>query len=96
MLPRVGGSLESRPCGRIRHMSAREFGMPEDPRRVAEEEVRPYVGLSPSDRFARFLDLISFIERIWNSLPAERRTQYERANDRLDDPGRWWERVPVR
>ncbi len=58
--------------------------------------MRPYVGLPPSERYARFLDLMSYLERIWRSLPAKRRRQYEEANDRLDDAGRWWERVPVR
>ena len=77
-------------------MSAREFGMPDDPQLIAEEEVRPYLRLSPSERYARFLDLMSFLEQIWKSLPADKRERYAKANDRLDDPGRWWERVPAR
>lgn len=77
-------------------MSARDFGMPDAPHLIAQEEVRPYLRLSPAERYDRFLDLMSFLEQIWNSLPPDRRARYELANDRLDDPGRWWERVPVR
>jgi len=77
-------------------MLARDFGMTDDPQRMAVEEVLPYLRLSPLERYERFLDLMSFFERIWNSLPSDRRARYAEANDRLDDPGRWWERVPAR
>ena len=77
-------------------MPASQFGMPDDPRRIASEEVRPYLRLSAAERYSRFLDLMAFLESIWNSLPAARRAKYAEANDRLDDPGRWWERVPAR
>jgi hypothetical protein len=69
--------------------------MPDDPKEIAAEEVRPYLRLSPSERYARFLDLMGFLESIWQSLPAEQRARSTQAIDGLDDPGRWWERVPV-
>lgn len=75
-------------------MRARDFGIVEDPNEATEEEVRPYRGLSPRERYARFLDLMRFLEGIWNSLGPERRAHYDRIRSELDDPGRWWERVP--
>lgn len=77
-------------------MTSRDFGMPDDPRRTAADEVKPYLRLTPAERYARFLDLMAFLEGIWTSLPAARRERYSKANDRLDDPGRWWDRVPAR
>lgn len=62
-------------------MNARDFGLPDDPMKTAQDQVRRYVGLSPPERYARFLDLMSFLERIWNSLPAEQRARYGKAND---------------
>lgn len=75
-------------------MRAHDFGVVEDPYEAAEEEVRPYRGLSPCERYGRFLDLMGFLEGIWKSLPPERRARCDRARTDLDDPGRWWERVP--
>ncbi len=75
-------------------MDARDFGMSIDPFEIAEDEVRPYRCLSPRERFERFLGLMSFLERIWRSLPAEKRVRYDRAQAELDDAGKWWERVP--
>ncbi|MBI4576733.1 MAG: hypothetical protein HY722_10765 [Planctomycetes bacterium] len=74
-------------------MGARDFGLPEDPAAIADEEVAPYRGLSPGERYARFLDLMRLMERIWHSLDPERRRRCERALEALDDAGRWWERA---
>lgn len=75
-------------------MNARDFGVPDDPFAAALEDVEPYRGLSPRERYERFLDLMALLEQIWKSIEPERRRRYERINDQLDDPGRWWERVP--
>ncbi len=75
-------------------MNARDFGFPDDPYAAAEEDVKPYRGLSPRERYAAFLDLMSFLEKIWKSLDPRKRAHYERVDDELNDPGRWWERVP--
>lgn len=76
-------------------MDARDFGLSIDPHDCAQEEVRPYLGLSPSERYRRFLDLMSFMESIWKSLDPLKRARYDRIQADLDDPGRWWERVPA-
>ena len=74
-------------------MRASDFGFSDDPDEAAREEVRPYVGLTPAERYARFLDFVAFYEEIRRSLDPELRARYERAR-RLDDPGPWWQRVP--
>ena len=40
------------------------------------------------------LCLMSFLEKIWKSLDPRKRAHYERVDDELNDPGRWWEHVP--
>lgn len=77
-------------------MNARDFGMTDDPAAGAAEEVRPYLGLTPAERYRKFLDLMLFMERVWNSLDPARRAHYDRVQAQLDDPGRWWERVSRR
>ncbi|MEK7743561.1 MAG: hypothetical protein AAB578_04165 [Elusimicrobiota bacterium] len=77
-------------------MNARDFGMTDDPAAAAEEDVRPHRGLSPLERCRKLLDLISFMNDIRRSLDPARRERQERIQDELDDPGRWWERVPSR
>ena len=75
-------------------MNSRDFGVTDDPYEEAAEDVRPYVGLTPRERWMKFLDLMAFMERIWKSLDPQRRAQYERAYLSADDSGRWWERIP--
>ncbi|MBI5243468.1 MAG: hypothetical protein HY922_07235 [Elusimicrobia bacterium] len=77
-------------------MDARDFGLTNDPYAEAEEDVRPYRALSPAERYSRLLDLMRFMDRIWGAIEPAKRAGYERAQDELDDPGRWWERVPSR
>ncbi|MBI4677752.1 MAG: hypothetical protein HY748_09225 [Elusimicrobia bacterium] len=77
-------------------MNARDFGLSDDPQTCAEEDVRPYLGLSAAQRYGKFLDLMLFMERIWKSLDPVRRARYDRSQAEFDDPGRWWERVPRR
>jgi len=76
--------------------SARDFGLSDDPFETAEGEVAPYRALSLPDRYARFLDLVATMERIWETMPPEKRRRSSLAADELDDLGRWWERVPSR
>lgn len=75
-------------------MRARDFGVSEDPDEAALEEVAPFRDLSPAERYLRFLDLVAFYETIWKSLDPGLRARYMLAQRELDDPGRWWERVP--
>lgn len=77
-------------------MNARDFGLTDDADLAAEEDVRPYRGLSPAQRYGRFLDLMSYVEQVWRSLEPSRRARYDRAQQELDDPGPWWTRVPAR
>jgi hypothetical protein len=77
-------------------MSARAFGMSDDPYEAARDEVYPYRALTPEERYSRFLDLMAFLEEIWRSLDSRKRAHYDQAQERLDDLGRWWERVPSR
>ena len=76
-------------------MNAGDFGLTEDPDAAAEEDVRPYRGLSPVQRYKKLLDLLSFMQEIRKSLDPLRRERQDRIQDELDDPGRWWERVPT-
>lgn len=76
-------------------MNAGDFGVTEDARLAAEEDARPYRGLAPAERYRRFLDLMRFMESILRSLDPGKRSRYDRVQTRLDDPGRWWERVPA-
>ena len=75
-------------------VDARDFGFATDPWQQAEEDVRPYRQLSPQQRYACFIDLMALMERIWKSIDPERQARYASAQAKLDDPGRWWERVP--
>lgn len=75
-------------------MTARDFGVTDDPDASAEEDVRPYLRLTPEQRYRKFLDLMLFMERVWGALPPAKRAHYDRVQARMDDPGRWWERVP--
>ncbi|MBI3098568.1 MAG: hypothetical protein HYY93_10055 [Planctomycetes bacterium] len=68
--------------------------MTDDPFLQAEAEVRPYRGLSHRERFRRFLDLMSFMEELMRTRPVEEWRRIWRAQESLDDPGRWWERIP--
>ncbi|MBI5210379.1 MAG: hypothetical protein HY927_10445 [Elusimicrobia bacterium] len=52
--------------------------------------------MAPSERYRRFLDLMRFMDHIWKSLDPDKRAHYDLVQRRLDDPGRWWERVPAR
>lgn len=42
--------------------------MTDDPDAAAEEDVRPYRGLSPLQRYRKLLDLLSFMAEIRKSL----------------------------
>jgi hypothetical protein len=75
-------------------VDARDFGWPVDPLQQALEDVEPYLHLSPKERYVCFIDLMRFMEKIWNSIEPGRQARYGRAQEGLDDPGRWWERVP--
>lgn len=77
-------------------MDARDFGVEMDPMRSAEEDVKAYRGLSPAECYAHFLDLMGFTDLIMRSRPIEEWRRTWRRLDQLDDPGRWWERVPER
>lgn len=77
-------------------MDARDFGVTTDPWRAAEEDVAPYRDLSAAERYACFVDLVGFMERIWNQAAPEDRRRWEKAQEELDDPGPWWTRVPRR
>lgn len=77
-------------------VTGRDFGFSDDPFASADEDVKPYLGLTPAERYRRFLDLMSFMERIWRSIDPERRAHRDRVQEQLDDPGPWWERVKRR
>ncbi len=75
-------------------MDTRVLGVETDPYRSAEEEVALYRDMPPSERYACFLDLMDFMESIIRTRPIEEWRRIWRDLDALDDPGRWWERVP--
>lgn len=67
-----------------------------DPDDCARADVAPFVGLSPQQRFAGFLDVLDLSEAMLVRMSEDRRRRAWSALDELDDPGRWWERVPAR
>lgn len=75
-------------------MSVRVLGIETDPIRVAEEDVAPCRGLSPAECYAQFVDLMNFTDILMRSTPVEEWYRVWRILDEMDDPGRWWERVP--
>ncbi len=75
-------------------MSVRVLGIEVDPVRVAEEDVEPYRGLSPAECYAQFVDLMNFTDVLMRPTPVEESYRVWRTLDAIDDPGRWWERVP--
>ena len=75
-------------------VTARDLGGTDDPWASAMDDVEPYRGLTPQERYQRFLDIVSFMERVFKSIDPDKRARYDRARMALDDPGRWWERVP--
>lgn len=75
-------------------MNARDFGVTDDPYEAAIEDVEPYRRMTPEERYAKFIDLMAFLESIWMSLDPAKRAAADREIAKLDDPGRWWERVP--
>lgn len=77
-------------------MDSRDFGVVEDPYEAAKADVAPVLRLSPAERYARFLDVVSFFDGVWRSLDPALRARSVRASQAADDPGRWWERIPRR
>lgn len=82
-----GGILEA-------SMNSRDFGVVEDAFEAAKADVAPVLHMSPAERYARFLDVVSFFEGVWKSLDPALRARSARASAAADDPGRWWERIP--
>jgi len=77
-------------------MEARVLGIETDPVRVAEDDVAPYRGLSPAECHSQFVDLMNSTDLQMRSITVQEWYKAWRALDAVDDPGRWWERVPSR
>lgn len=77
-------------------MNSKDFGVVEDAYEAAKADVAPVLRLTPAERYARFLDVVSFFDGVWRSLDPALRARSERAARVADDPGQWWERVPSR
>ena len=66
----------------------------EDPFRSAREDVAATLRLSPEECYAKFQALMAFTDVAMRAVPVEEWRRVWRLLVRLDDPGRWWERVP--
>jgi hypothetical protein len=66
----------------------------DDPFATARADVAPFAALTPQQRFAQFLDVLAFAEVALRRMPEPELLRKWRALDAVDDPGRWWERVP--
>lgn len=80
--------------GRV--MDSLWFGISNDPYVQAEDDVAPYRRLSPRECWGHFVDLMRFTEVLMRTRPPEEWRRAFRVHDALDDPGRWWERIPAR
>jgi hypothetical protein len=77
-------------------MKAADFGVTDDPYRQAQDDVAPYRGLTPQECWRRFIELTQFSEMLMRTRPVEEWKRLLQIHDALDNPGRWWERVPNR
>lgn len=77
-------------------MKARDLGVEDDPAACAIEDVAPYLTLTPRECYAHFLDVLRLSDHLMRVTPPAEWLKAWKAEDALNDPGRWWERVPSR
>lgn len=77
-------------------MNSRVFGVSDDPFDSAREDVASNLALSPRECYARFLDILDLSDHLMRTRPPEEWFRIWKTLDTLDNPGRWWDRVPPR